>query len=51
MHIVRSLFYLELGHKFISELEKGKYTFDRRKEGEREGGISRVARAVGMKSI
>lgn len=37
MHIVRSLFYLELGHKFISELEKGKYTFDRRKEGEREG--------------
>lgn len=51
MYIVWFLFYLELGYKFIFEFEKGKYIFDRRKEGEREGGISRVVRVVGMKSI
>lgn len=40
---------LELGHKFASELEKGKYTFNRQKEGEKES--SGVVRAAWMKSV
>ena len=35
---------LELGHKFSSELEKGKYTFNRQKEGEK--GSREVVRAA-----
>ena len=34
---------LELGHKFASELEKGKYTLNRQKEGEKESsGVNRA---------